>query len=129
MKMLTRFSRQLDKRVTRAHRLSVYRSLFVLGIFLAGFLAWNEQYVAARDLRQVKPMAGIYSVPSGEDSVSVPLPHRMAKPYSLSVSANWSTTITIVDKQSDHFSVSFNAEAIGNNSRIEWQLVPLNDSD
>src|SRR5271155_3103459 len=119
--VIARISRWLDKRITLTHRMRLYRSLFVVGIFFAGFLAWNEQYVAARDLRQVKPMAGIFSVPQGADSVTVPLPHRMKERYSLSVTANWSTNIIIEEKTADHFSVGFNAEAVGNDGRIEWQ--------
>ena len=97
-------------------------------IFFAGFLAWNEEYVAARDLRQVKPMAGIFSVPQGADSVTVPLPRKVTEQYSLSVTANWNTNVMIEEKTADHFSVGFNTET-GNNCRIEWQLVPLNESD
>jgi hypothetical protein len=126
--MLASLSKALDKRITRTHRLRIYRSLCLIGIFFAGFFAWNEQYLTARDLRQIKPMAGIYSVPNNSYSVSVPLPHRITEPYSLSVTANWNTTVIIEDKQPDHFTVGFNTDA-GSNSRIEWQLVPLNESD
>jgi len=44
---LTRIRTKLDEVVTLSARQRMYRVLFLIGVFVAGFFAWREQYQIA----------------------------------------------------------------------------------
>jgi hypothetical protein len=117
--------RSVSMDFVRAQRQFV--ALWLIGILIVGFLGW--QSISLYRLQRQQRLAGIYPVSNNSDSVTVPLPRKVTEPYSLTVTPNWNTTVIIQAKTSDHFSVEFNTTAMGGNSHIEWQLVPLNDSD
>lgn len=116
---------RLDQWVSPGTRQRFYRGIFLIGIFIAGFIAWDEQYQIAtsKSASLQPPITGTADVPANVNKLKIEA--DVTPPYEIFATPNWGTQVVPIERAAGYFVVVFSNPAPREGATVDWQVIPI----